>query len=69
MILDIFILILAIERIAGVKKPPPPKPPSPWANWDWTAWRPSRPRDRDLGCGPELYTPRDPTRPKWKTGA
>ena len=43
MILDIFILILAIERIAGVKKPPPPKPPSPWANWDWTAWRPSKP--------------------------
>ena len=43
MILDIFILILAIERVAGVKKPPPPKPPSPWANWDWTAWRPSKP--------------------------
>ena len=22
--------------------------------------------DRDKGCGPEPYTPRDPTRPKWR---
>ena len=59
MILDIFILILAIERIAGVRKPPPPKPPSPWANWDWTAWRPRNLPPVECQVGQRFWCSRD----------